>query len=90
MGHVLPGRGVPSGSKVSGILDATLPWQGQAMLGSTQREQAQCLLDFSFEDPDVAYEDEEPPSNAAMRFSRDRLDALSAFIRQRAAQLVGK
>ena len=73
-----------------GILDAMLRWQGKAMLGAVQHKQVKRLLDFSFENPDIAYEDEGASPNPAKQFSQNRLESLSSFIRQRAVQLVGE
>ena len=71
-----------------GVMDATLPWQGQAMLGDVQRHQVERLVDFAFDGSGFieAYRAAHPGERATV--SAARLEALGAFIRARANQLL--
>lgn len=64
-----------------GMLDATLRWQGTAMLGPLQRDQVERLVDFQFDAASV-------PAFPADAVSERRLSSLSAFIRERASSLL--
>ena len=71
-----------------GILDATLPWQGHAMLGEAQRRQVERLVDFAFDGSGFieTYRAAHPGERAVV--SQARLDALGAFVRERATRLL--
>lgn len=70
-----------------GILDATLGLQGSAMLGAVQRIQVARLVDFEFEQGGFIeeYRDTHPEGKT---LTKARLDALGAFVRQRARNLL--
>ena len=70
-----------------GILEATLKQQGEAMLGKEQRKQAERLADFAFERTDFAAEYSARHPECAL--TQQRTNALSAFVRTRAEQLLG-
>ena len=71
-----------------GIMDATLDWQGRAMMGDVQRAQVEALADFSFDGGGFIeeYRFLRPEGKC---ISKKRLAALSSFICARAAQLLG-
>lgn len=71
-----------------GIMDATLDWQGRAMMGDVQRAQVEALADFSFDGGGFIeeYRFLRPEGKCV---SEKRLAALSSFICARAAQLLG-
>lgn len=71
-----------------GIMDATLPWQGRAMLSSTQRRQVERLADFAFDDSGFieAYRAVHPGERATV--SPARLATLGSFVRARADRLL--
>lgn len=71
-----------------GIMDATLDWQGRAMMGSAQRAQVEALTDFSF-DGSGFIEEYRALRPEGKHLSEKRLAALSSFIRARASQLLG-
>lgn len=71
-----------------GIMDATLDWQGRAMMGDVQRAQVEALADFSF-DGGGFIEEYRSLRPEGKRISEKRLAALSSFICARAAQLLG-
>lgn len=71
-----------------GIMDATLAWQGAAMMGDAQRAQVERLVDFAFDGTDFieAYRANHPEGKTV---SERRLAALGGFVRARALQLLG-
>ena len=71
-----------------GIMDATLGWQGAAVLGGVQRAQVECLVDFSF-DGSGFIEEYRAAHLGGSVVSEQRLGALGSFVRDRARQLVG-
>ncbi len=70
-----------------GIMDATLPRQGRAMLGSVQRAQVERLVDFSFDGTGFIeeYRRSHPDGKTV---SAHRLDVLSAYVRERVRELL--
>ena len=72
-----------------GILDATLGWQGSALLGETQRAQVARLADFEFEGAGFIDERWAVCPDPTRSISPARLDALGRFIRARGAALLG-
>lgn len=72
-----------------GILDATLAWQGSAMLGIIQRKQVERLVGFEFAQDGFieAYRQANPEGKTV---SRARLNALGAFVRKRADELLSQ
>ena len=72
----------------SGIMDATLAWQGSAMLGDTQRECVERLVEFSF-DGTGFIEEYRVAHPEGKVISERRLDVLSDFVRIRARRLLG-
>lgn len=73
-----------------GILDATLGWQGEALAGSAQRARIELLVDFEFDDASFIDEYREAHPGATDAISSARLDALGAFIRDHARQLLAQ
>lgn len=71
-----------------GVMDATLVWQGSAMLGDAQRERVERLVDFSF-DGTGFIEEYRAAHPEGKIVSEQRLDVLSDFVRTRAQQLLG-
>ena len=71
-----------------GIMDATLDWQGRAMMGSAQQAQVEELVDFSF-DSSGFIEEYRTLRPEGKHLGEKRLAALSSFIRARASQLLG-
>lgn len=71
-----------------GIMDATLDWQGRAMMGGAQRAQVEALADFSF-DGGGFIEEYRALRPEGKHLSEKRLASLSSFIRARASQLLG-
>ena len=69
-----------------GILDATLAWQGRAMLDDAQRAQVERLLEFAF---DLSgFPEEYAAKHPERAVSQQRALALAAFIRARAQELL--
>ena len=71
-----------------GIMDAVLAWQGEALLGETQRVQVERLADFSFDETGFIEMYREAHPDGRVLSSR-RLEALGQFVRARACQLLG-
>lgn len=71
-----------------GMLDAALGRQGAFSLGQKQREQVERLVDFEFDGSGFIgeYRAAHPDANDAI--SEKRLNALGAFVRERARQLL--
>ncbi|MDO4290880.1 MAG: hypothetical protein Q4C41_06600 [Eggerthellaceae bacterium] len=72
-----------------GILEATLAWQGRAMLGESQRAQVERLRAFEFDGDVIAESCGEHDGRAQRRaMSAARLEALEHFVRARAGALL--
>ena len=71
-----------------GVLDATLGWQGGAMLGELQRAQVERLADFEFDDSGFIREYRRTHPGASTVITPARLQALEAFVRARAESLL--
>ena len=70
-----------------GVADATLPWQGAAMLGEAQRAQVERLVDFAFRSDGFIEDYRAAHPGARDTISPARLSALGAFVRARAERL---
>ena len=71
-----------------GVLDATLGWQGGAMLGGCQRAQVERLSDFEFDGSGFIEEYRRSHPGASAVITPARLQALGDFVKARAEALL--
>ena len=73
-----------------GVLDATLGWQGRALVGEVQVAQVERLADFELDGAGLVEEYREAHPEARDAISPARVEALSRFIRARAERVLGR
>ena len=71
-----------------GVLDATLGWQSDAMLGGLQRAQVERLSDFEFDGSGFIEEYRQSHPGASAVITPARLQALGDFVKARAEALL--
>ena len=71
-----------------GVLDATLGWQGDTMLGGLQRAQVERLSDFEFDGSGFIEEYRRSHPGASAVITPARLQALGDFVKARAEALL--